>query len=190
MKTTLLAGLCLVLMGVIVGLVAPSGSLAKPFAAVFRRPALEALLHATPSSPPVEVASALAAPGAERLADVAAAAPDYERPAELTSVATLAPQGPADECTTLTEAAHSGYMNAGYATQAFALASINSKEDKASQAAMLSARDQYRAALRDAHARIAEASRAKCWSLMGLLPPNIAAFEASLPNPALAALAR
>lgn len=195
MKATLLAGLCLVLMGIIVGLAAPKGALISPFegllggAASEASPSPVAVVQAEPAAPEARLVAAAASevgPEAEAPVDANAADAAYLA-AEMG--ATPGPKPAEDECSKLTEAARSGYMSAGYATQEFALASIKAKTDKASQSALLNARNEYQAALRDAHARIADASHARCWSRTGTTPPDVEAFETSLPSAAKVALA-
>lgn len=185
MKATLLAGLCFVLMGVIVGLVAPQGSLVQPLEGAFRAASSEA--------PPAEIVSAGDAPVApvERVSDTLPPALEQSPPATAIS-ASVAREPPAIDprCASLTEAARQGYMDAGYATQVFASTAIAAKADVAAASKVGAMRDQYLTAMDAARSRVSEASRAQCWSKFGLEPPDLTAFASSLPSAASEVLAQ
>ena len=186
MKATLLAGLCVVLTGVIVGLVAPQGSLVQPFEGVFRQ---------TPSeAPPLEAVADAEAPLAplDRVNDAPPPQPVDETPPveAIPASVTQEPQEIDPRCTSLTEAARQGYMDAGYATQVFASTAIAAKADVAAASKVGAMRDQYLTAMEAARSQVAEASRAQCWSKFGLEPPNLTAFASSLPSAASEVLAR
>ncbi len=183
MKATLLAGLCLVLTGVIVGLAAPQGSLTQPFQGVFREtPSESSALEVLVEAPAAQVASVNDTQTApvEQTAEVEAI------PASVTQK----PQAIDPRCSALTEAARQGYMDAGYATQVFAATAIAAKADVAAASKVGALRDQYLTAMETARAQVAEASRAQCWSKFGLEPPNLTAFASSLPSAASEVLAR
>lgn len=185
MKATLLAGLCFVLMGVIVGLAAPKGSLLEPFEGVFREASSEA--------PPAEVASASDAPIApiEPVNDAPPTMLEQSAPATaIPASVTQEPKAIDPRCASLTEAARQGYMDAGYATQVFASTAIAAKADVAAASKVGAMRDQYLTAMEVARSQVAEASRAQCWSKFGMEPPNLTAFASSLPSAASEVLAR
>ena len=186
MKTTLLTGLCMILVGVIVGLVAPQGALVDPLRDIFGGMIVSAAAAPQQTAAPTQ---AVVAPVAQEAAPTEATTmkvgyqpPQTPKPEK--------PKAAGGECSDLTEAARQSYMSAGFATQDFATTSIMAQQDKTSQSAVQTARERYESALRTAHEQIAAASRAQCWSRTGEEPPNLAAFESSLPNAALLALER
>ncbi len=192
MKTTLLAGICIILAGVVVGLVFPEGSLLAAMRGMFGLAPQEVASQAVEpvSSAAVDVAPAVSeVREKETPADATALDVGYA-PAQPGAVASSTESSTGGECLVLTEAAREGYLSAGYATQEFATTSIMAAQDKTSQAAVTAARDRYETALKTAHDQVAAASRAQCWSRTGAEPPNLAAFESSLPKAALQALER
>ncbi len=180
MKATLLAGLCLVLVGVIVGLAAPQGSLIQPFEGVFRE---------APSGALERVAEA-GAPDAAMIDEQPAPVEQTSYVERVPAAAAPDPKAVDPHCAALTEAARQRYMDAGYATQVFASTAIAAKADVAAASKVGVMREQFLTAMEAARAQVAEASRAQCWSKFGIEPPNLTAFASSLPSAASEALAR
>jgi len=166
LRATLHASICIVLAGVVVGLISPEGSLLSAMRGLF---GWAHTSEATPLAEPIAAASdavveaapvASDAPEAEIAADANALDVGYA-PLQQQTAARPPAKAAGGECAVLTEAARQGYLSAGYATQDFASASIIATQDKTTQTAVRAARDRYQTALKSANDQIAAASRAQ-----------------------------